>query len=83
MKVRVFATVLAGFEELLGANAPINKAFYKAIFKAAGDLAGGRTGEFARTLLAVAVYMLGVVSGFVWSVLVFQLVFCAVVIFTN
>ncbi|KAK0652446.1 hypothetical protein B0T16DRAFT_454812 [Cercophora newfieldiana] len=79
MKVRVIATVLAGFEELLGAAA--TEAFFNTIMSelwnedqhihwvsAAGELAGGRTDEFFRTLLAVAIYMLQVASAFVKGV---------------
>jgi len=80
MQVRVVATVLAGFEELLGANAA-TEGFYKDIIKelwdnkkhahwveAALDLAGGRTDEFFRTWLAVAIYILQVASAFVRGV---------------
>ncbi|GAB1313313.1 hypothetical protein MFIFM68171_03523 [Madurella fahalii] len=80
MKARVIATVLAGFEELLGGEAAA-EGFYGAVMselwneerhiywvKAAGQLAGGRTDQFLRTLLAVAIYMFQVASTFIQRV---------------
>jgi hypothetical protein len=79
-KIRVVGTVLAGFEELLGAEAA-SRGFYEAIIHelwdeqrhihwvhAALELSGGRTDEFFRTLFAVAIYILQIASAFVKGV---------------
>ena len=75
-KIRVVGTVLAGFEELLGAEAA-SRDFYQDIIRelwdmerhihwvhAALEISGGRTDQFLRTLFAVAIYILQVVSAF-------------------
>jgi len=83
-RIRVVATVLAGFEELAGAKIKSDE-FYEAAItmlwgeeldspreqhwkKAALDLSDGRTNEFLRALLAIALYILQVTSAFLPAV---------------
>ncbi|KAK1756584.1 hypothetical protein QBC47DRAFT_445272 [Echria macrotheca] len=81
--VRIVATVLVGFEELVGPGAE-HPSYYESVIRefwrdggieerqhwerAALELADSRTDEFFRTLLAVALYVLQVTSAFMTQI---------------
>jgi len=80
-RVRVVATVLAGFEEIVGPEIATDEFFDTVMDKfgaldnreqfwrqTALELADGRTNEFLRTALAIALYMLQVTSAFMKEV---------------